>query len=105
MRGLGIILNSNYDVQVKPVRGASGKIESGLIIGNTLYQNQGMILILHPGEITEVPQLGVGIEDMLMDNDYLAWKRMIRMNMEMDGQVVDNISFSKNKKLQIDAHY
>ncbi len=105
MRGTGIILTSNYDVEVKPTRGSSGKIESGFVIGNTLYQNQAVILICHSGEITEMPQLGVGIEDMLMDNDYAAWRWAIRMNMKRDRQDVKDVQFSKNKQLKIDAGY
>lgn len=105
MRGTGILLNDQYDLQIRPVRASSGKIVSGFLIGNTLYQNQAMILISHPGEFTEMPELGVGIEDMLLDNDYLMWKRQIRLNMEADGQRVDNIIFSKNKRLKIEADY
>lgn len=105
MRGIGILLNDEYDLQVKPVRDATGKIVSGLQVGNTLYQNQAVILICHSGEITEMPQLGVGIEDMLLDNDYLMWKRSIRLNMEMDLQKVNDVIFSKDKKLKIEASY
>ena len=98
-------MNDGYDLQVKPVRDTTGKIVSGLQVGNTLYQNQAIILICHQGEITEMPQLGVGIEDMLLDNDYLMWKRRIRLNMEMDLQKVNDVIFSKKEKLQIEASY
>lgn len=105
MRGLGILLDDSFDIKVKPVRDSTGIIVKGMQVGNTLYQNQAIILVCHAGEISEVPQLGVGIEDMLLDNDYLMWRRTIRMNMERDGQRVNNIQFSKTKQLQIDAGY
>lgn len=105
MRGVGILLNDGYDLQVKSVRGVSGKIDRGLVIGHTLFQNQALILGCHAGEITEMPQLGVGIEDMMLDNDYMLWRRKIRINMELDGQKVSNVVFSKDKRLSIEAGY
>lgn len=105
MRGTGILLNDEYDFQVKPERGSSGKIERGLVIGRSLFQNQAIIIGCHAGEISESPQLGVGIEDMLLDNDYPLWRRAIRMNMERDGQTVNDVVFSKHKRLSIDADY
>lgn len=105
MRGTGILLDDTMDMKVKPVRDSTGKIVSGLQVGNTLYQNQALILMFRPGEITEAPTLGVGIEDMMLDNDYILWRRNIRENMERDGQKVNDVQFSKNKRLQIDAHY
>lgn len=105
MRGIGILLNDDYDLQITPLRDSSGKITEGLQIGGTLYQNQAVILICHTGEITEKPELGVGLEDMLLDNDYLYWKRKIRLNMRMDEQTVNDVKFSENEKLKIDAYY
>lgn len=105
MRGTGILINDNYDVIVAPLRDSTGKIVSGLQVGKTLVQNQGLILIGTPGEVKEAPQLGVCIEGMLLDNDYLEWRRKIRMNMEMDGQRVKTIQFGQQQKLFIDAHY
>lgn len=99
------MINDQYDVQVKPVRGSSGKITSGLVIDQTLFQNQALILICHAGEITEQPQLGVGIEDMLLDYDYPEWRRNIRLAMEMDRQRVNDVVFTKNERLAIDARY
>lgn len=105
MRGTGILLNDSYDLQVVPVRDSSGKIVKGLQKGNTLFQNQALILISHQGEIKEMPQLCAGIEDVILDNDYLEWRRKIRLHMEMDGQRVNNVQFSKAKQLSIDASY
>ena len=104
MRGIGISLDKNFDLDILPVRGADGKIKSGLHLAETLPQNQAVILAVQPGEIKEVPYLGVGIEDMLLDNDWLTWRRKIRMNMELDGQKVKVVELKKDK-LGIDATY
>ena len=105
MRGTGILINDNYDLQVIPLRDGTGKIVSGLQVGNTLFQNQALILICHRGEIKESPLLGVGIEDTLLDESYDIWRRKITMQMEMDNQKVKNVQFSKKKKLLINAKY
>lgn len=105
MRGKGIFLNDGYDVQVAPARDGTGKIVSGVHVGDTLYQNTAVILVCQPGEIKEEPLLGVGIEDMVLDSDYAHWRRQIRLNLERDKQRVRNIQFSKNEQLKIDASY
>ena len=104
MRGVGISLDENFDLDILPVRGADGKIKRGLHLSETLPQNQAIILAVQPGEIKDMPYLGVGIEDMLLDNDWLTWRRKIRMNMELDGQKVKGVEL-KNDKLSIDATY
>ncbi|MCW3088937.1 MAG: hypothetical protein JWP81_6 [Ferruginibacter sp.] len=105
MKGTGILLNDEYDLQVLPVRDANNKIVSGLVIGNTLYQNQAVILMAQPGEIKEMPVLGVGINDVVLDTDFLSWRRRIRQHMELDGQTVNEVKFDLNKNLVIDAGY
>lgn len=105
MRGKGILLNDAYDLQVEPLRDGTGKIVSGILVGDSLFQNQALILVCQPGEIKEEPLLGVGIEDMILDNDYAHWRRSITLNMERDQQTVRNIKFSNSQQLVIDANY
>lgn len=104
MRGRGIALNADFDLDILPQRDAFGKITGGLQLAATLPQNQACILAMQPGELKEVPFLGVGIDDMLLDNDWLKWRRKIRMNMELDGQQIDDVKLV-NGKLTIDAKY
>lgn len=104
MRGIGIQLTADFDLDILPIRGSDGKIKTGFRLAATLPQNQACILVMYPGELKEVPHLGVGIEDMLLDNDWLRWRRKIRMNMELDGQKVDDVQLVKGK-LIIDAKY
>ncbi len=105
MKGTGIVLTDDFDLQISVTRDQSGFILSGLVLGNCLYQNQALILIMQPGELKSSPLVGVGAENMLNDEDYLGWRRTIRQQMELDGQVVTNVSFGKNQILEIDAKY
>ncbi len=105
MRGKGILLNDNMELIVVPQRGAAGQIVSGLQVGNTLYQNQALILMLRPGALKLAPTVGVGISDVLMTTDFALWRRKIKLQMEADSQRVASVSFSLSQKLTIDANY
>lgn len=105
MRGIGILISDDYNVLVNPERDSTGKIVKGLQVGETINQNTGLILICRKGEFKEVAALGVGIEDILLDQDYLEWRRRIRINLELDQQTVKNIKFSSVDNLFIDATY
>ena len=89
---------------IQPHRGADGKITSGLVVGDTLHQNQTLILHLHKGELKEQPMAGCGISDMLLDNDPIYWRTLIREQLEMDRQTVTNIKIT-TKSIEIDAQY
>ena len=93
-----------FEPSVKVRRGADGRITEGLQVGDTLRQNQALILVLHKGELKERPSLGCGIEDMLLDNDPMYWRSMIREQLEMDGQTVSKVAVTKTD-IVIDAAY
>ncbi len=105
MKGKGILLTDDYDLLVQPVTDANGRIVRGVLVGETLYQNQAVILQAQPGEIKELPVLGVAIMEALLDVDYTALRRRIRQHIELDGQKVNSVIFSQNKNLEIDASY
>lgn len=104
MRGTGISLNNDFDVAVQPARGADGKLIGGVQIMETLPQNQAVILAVHAGELKELPTMGVGISDMLLDSNWLNWRRKILMQMQLDEQVVNGITLV-NGKMNINANY
>ncbi|MBF1589929.1 MAG: hypothetical protein HXO19_02215 [Prevotella shahii] len=85
-------------------RDEQGMITSGLQVGDTLQQNQALILALNKGELKERPSVGCGIADMLMDHDPLYWRTLIREQLEMDRQRVNNIRITP-KGIEIDATY
>lgn len=101
MKGITLI---DYEAVIQPHRGSDGKIISGLVIGDTLHQNQALILHLHKGELKERPMTGCGISDMLLDNDPIYWRTLIREQLEMDRQTVTNIKIT-TKSIEIDAQY
>ena len=101
MRGIQLI-NYKPDIQVK--YGKDGKITSGLVVGDTLRQNQALILLLHKGELKEWPAVGCGISDMLLDNDPIYWGTIIREQLEMDGQKVNAVKITTTG-ISIDATY
>ena len=100
----GMQLDKDYDLDMKITRDAEGKILSGVAIGDTLAQNQALIIGCHQGEFKEQPAVGVGISDMLLDHDPLAWRTVIREQLEMDGQTVDEVTVT-NKGIKIKAKY
>lgn len=89
----------NADGQLVPV------IRDGTLhLEDTIHQNQAIILSLHKGELKENPAVGVGISDMLLDNDPLFWRTEIREQMEMDGQTVTSVKITKDS-IDIEASY
>lgn len=83
------------------------KIENGHIaIGETLPQNEFLLLVMNKGELKEDPLVGVGISDMLNDNDILGWKRKIRDGLKADGMKVEQISISSDGRIKkLEAKY
>lgn len=83
------------------------KIENGHIaIGETLPQNEFLLLVMNKGELKEDPLVGVGISDMLNDNDIIGWKRKIRDGLKADGLTVEQISISSDGRIKkLEAKY
>lgn len=88
--------NGNY---LEPVV-SGGK----LVVGDILRQNQALLLMLHKGELKERPAVGVGISDMLLDNDPIYWRTSIKEQLEMDGQRVGSVKITRTG-IQIEATY
>jgi len=101
---IGIQLTSNCELVIKVVRDSSGLIMSGITVGDTLYQNQYMILKAQKGEFKEFPTLGVGINDMANDDDLNEWKKAIREEFTKDGLKVDKISITTSG-MEVKADY
>ena len=95
---------TDYDIDVKVVRDPAGRILSGLVVGDILFQNQALILSFHKGDLKDDVSVGVGIDRMLLDNDRLTWSREIREQLEMDGQKVKEVNIGENS-IKIKAQY
>lgn len=97
MKRKGIQLADNGDLDVR---------DGQMAFGDTLAQNEYLLLISHPGDLKENPLLGVGIADMSGDNDIVGWKRRIREALASDGLKVSNIVVTNDGKIErLEADY
>ena len=95
---------TDYDLAVDVILDASGRIASGLVVGDILYQNQALILGFQKGDLKDDVSVGVGIDRMLLDNERLTWQREIQEQLEMDGQKVESVEITA-KEIIIKARY
>lgn len=93
------------DLKINVVRDVSGKIVSGLVIGDTLEQNKALILVAHQGDLKFRPDVGVGLGDLALSEDYLGFRHKIREHLSKDGLVVETLDLYENKPLKIVANY
>lgn len=100
----GIQLTSDTDLVISLKKDENNKILSGLSIGNTLYQNQYLILNSQKGEFKEHPVVGVGISDMSSDDELNVWRREIREQLSADGMRVERLNITESK-MELKATY
>jgi hypothetical protein len=101
---IGIQINQDASLAILVKRDSSGLITSGLVVGNTLYQNQFILLKAQPSDLKENPSMGVGLDDMTNDDDELAWKKKIREEFAKDGLDVKSLSIDNGEYL-LNADY
>jgi hypothetical protein len=104
MKGTGIQLGGDYDLSIKVIRDATGKITGGWQTGETTAQNQALILICQKGELKEQPTVGIGLNDICNDDDFRLWKREITEQIERDGQQITELILDE-KGLKLEAKY
>jgi hypothetical protein len=104
MKNTGIQLDADYNPRIKVRKDASGKITSGLCVGDVTHQNQAILLLSQKGELKENPTTGVGIGDLCNDSDFGLWKREITRQIEGDGQRIEKLAVS-DKELILEAKY
>ena len=104
-KGIGIQLDEQTnDLKIAINRDLNGVIIRGVVVDGITTQNQFILLAAHTGELKNAPIVGVGISDMLLDNDDLFWKIRVRKTLEDEGQKIKTLEF-KNDKIKIDANY
>lgn len=102
---LGILLNNDFDLDIKVKRNAEGLITSGLVVGNSVYQQQTLLLIANKGEIKHKPLAGVGLNTFLLDdtsNDALFQE--VSSQFSADGMRVFSAEIVEGK-MRVDANY
>ncbi|WP_236025490.1 hypothetical protein [Flavobacterium geliluteum] len=111
MKNIGLQLIDNNDtgeikdLKIVPVRDASNKIVSGLVIGPVMEQNIAIMLLAHQGELKFRPDLGVGIEDIVLSEDYLVFRHRIREHLKKDNLIVSQLDLFADKPFKIIAEY
>lgn len=81
-------------------------IQNGdFVIGESDNQHQLDILLSEKGEWKEFPEIGVGINEMLSDDDFVEFLIEAKKNLEYDGMSINNIEFTGDGKLNIDGKY
>lgn len=95
---------SAFEPEMEIRRDEDGLITGGLVVGDTLRQNQALLLALHKGELKELTSAGCGISDMLLGHDPIYWRTEIREQLEMDGQKVDKVRVTKTG-IEIESTY
>jgi hypothetical protein len=93
------------DLRIEVARDSDGLITQGMVIGNTMNQNQALILVSNPGEFKFSPTLGVAIDGLLLDHDFLRFRHRIRDHFKKDGLKTESIQLAENKPLIIQASY
>ena len=76
-----------------------------LNLGYSDNQHQEHILLANKGEFREFPEIGVGIDKMLSDDDYIPVLIEMKKNLEYDGMKIKNIKIDDNGNLDIDGSY
>lgn len=74
-------------------------------IGISDKQHIKHILKAFKGEFKEFSELGVGIEQMINDDNYMDVLIEAKKNLQYDGVEVKNIKFTDEGKLNVDGEY
>lgn len=102
---LGILLNNDFDLDIKVKKDAAGLITSGLVVGNSVYQQQTLLLVANKGEIKDRPLTGVGLNSFLLDdvgNDALFQE--VSSQFSDDGMRVFSAKIVEGK-MKVEANY
>ena len=82
------------------------KFENGdFATGFSDNQHQQHILLANKGEFKEFPEIGVGIVQMLADDEYTDVLIEAKKNLQYDGMKINNIKFEQDGKLNIYGSY
>ena len=104
-KDIGIQLDEQTnDLKISVKRDLTGVITRGVVIGNITTQNQFVLLTAHAGELKNAPTAGVGISNMLLDNNSLFWRMRIREALEDEGLKIKVLDI-KNSRINIESNY
>ena len=70
--------------------------QRAIAVGDTLEQNVMLLLALQQGESKEHPLLGIGISDIVNDENILDWQWRIVEGLAIDGIKVKELAINNN---------
>lgn len=79
--------------------------EGDFVIGDATLQHQRHIIVAQKGEYKEHPEIGVGIDNALLDENPKTLLTQIRRNFEYDGMQVNTIQINNDGSITVDAPY
>lgn len=92
----GILLDDNLELLI---------VNKSLLIGDTTYQNQKILILSDKGELKDTPMRGVGAKRYLEDHTPDALAREIRQEFVIDGMQVDGIKIATSGTIEVEAFY
>jgi hypothetical protein len=97
MKVFDLLLNADDDLDIQG---------GDLVVGESTRQHQGLILLTNPGEWRGAPQVGVGLQSMLLDDTpTAAIVGEIQAQLESDGLQVEHINLASGGAIDLAAHY
>jgi len=82
------------------------RIENGdFVVGESSLQHQYMIINSQKGEWKESPELGVGIDDEILNENPRRILNRMRRNLEYDGATVRSLEVLADGQIYVDAIY
>ena len=80
-------------------------VDGDLVVDYSDNQHQEHIILADKGDFKETPELGVGIMNLLSDDDPMSILIEIKKNLEYDGLKVKNVKFDEDSKIIVDGTY
>lgn len=97
--------DGNFDLDIHIQRDNTGKIISGVVLGATMEQNMACLLIAEPGDYKGNADLGVGLRSVLLGEDLLEYRHLIKEQFSKDGINIKHLDLYHLNHFSIDAEY
>lgn len=80
-------------------------VNGDFVISDGTLQHQEHIIIAQKGEYKQYPEIGVGIANILNDENPRDIITQIRRNFEYDGMTIKKLEFDQDGSIAVDAPY
>lgn len=90
-----ILVDENFDLLFR---------NGDLVIGESTYQHQQILLLANKGEIRDFPQRGVGVAGWLLDDQSGNLNGEIKREFQADGMDVQSVN-TRSGRINVKAEY